>query len=62
MPIPQLLQGDECKFDPEVAHNLSQTRFGEGGELQGAIGVSGAYNNQADEDCARAGIIGLNIE
>jgi uncharacterized protein GlcG (DUF336 family) len=33
-----------------------------GAELQGAIGVSGASNNQADEDCARAGIVALNIE
>jgi uncharacterized protein GlcG (DUF336 family) len=32
------------------------------GELQGAISVSGASNNQADEDCARAGIVALNIE
>jgi len=29
------------------------------GELHGAIGISGASNNQADEDCARAGIVAL---
>ena len=29
------------------------------GELHGAIGVSGASNNQAGEDCARAGIVAL---
>jgi uncharacterized protein GlcG (DUF336 family) len=32
------------------------------GELQGAIGVSGASTDHADEDCARAGIASLDID
>ena len=32
------------------------------GELEGAIGVSGAYSNADDEDCARAGVVNLALK